>query len=402
MWKKILILISISLFCQTNRASEYIQLSDSAQISVLTSAPWPEKAYAVYGHSAMRVCDTAQGIDVVFNYGVFDFETPNFVYRFMAGETDYWVMDIPTYYYILEYKSRGIDVYEQIINLNSAEKNKIWNFLLNNTEEKNKVYRYNIFYNNCTTKLRDILEDNIQGAIVYPESNKHQTFRDLVHECTYLQPWMQFGIDLVIGSKADNELTVREKIFLPVYEMNIFDHSTIQHSDGSVIPLVAKNHVLLAAGDSDQQEANDFFSSPLFVSILFLLLAVLVSIFTYKGKYPKLATTYDFLLFIIFGALGCVILFMMLFSVHPCTGSNWNIVWLNPIQLIIAFLFFAKSLSKYVYYYHFINFATLTVFLLAWCLIPQQLEIAFIPFILSIWLRSGIRVMQHKKTNKKI
>ena len=375
------------------------ELSDSAQVSILTSAPWPQQVYAVFGHSAMRVNDPVQNIDWVFNYGIFDFNKPNFLYRFMAGETDYMVAAIDYKNYVREYQTRGINVFEQVINLTHSEKNKIWLFLANNSLPENRVYRYNIFYNNCTTKLTDILEDNIDGRITYPIDNKKQTFRDLVHECVDQQPWLRFGIDLIIGSGADKTITEREKMFLPAYQMNTFDYTTIDRS-GESIPLVLHKATIIAAKNRDEiKQNNKIFFSPLFVGLLLFTIAIICSLLDYKNRH-SIGKIFDTLLFLVAGIGGCIIFFMMFFSVHPCTSNNWNLVWLNPLEFIFAFLFFVKPLAKYVYYYHFINFVVLILFLLAWCLIPQNTELAFIPYILAIALRSAMFVYQQNKIKK--
>lgn len=374
------------------------QLSDSSEISILTSAPWAEEPYAVFGHSAMRVKDQSNGIDYVFNYGVFDFQSSNFIYRFAAGETDYMVAVIDYQSYLIEYQLRGVNVYEQIINLTPDEKQKIWNFLLNNIQVENRIYRYNIFYNNCTTKLVSILETNMDNSINYDFDNNPKTFRNLIHECVYKQPWLMFGIDLVIGSQADKIITSKEKMFLPMYQKNALEHATIQQKVG-VKPLVISTDIVTSASDrSSDTETHSYFTTPLVIGIILLMITIIISLYG-RHKRKVICTLYDSLLFIVAGIGGCIIFFLMCFSEHPCTGYNWNIVWLNPLELIVAFLFFVKPLQKYIYYYHFINFVALIVFLLAWYLIPQQLEIAFIPFILSIAMRSGMNVWQYKKSH---
>lgn len=410
---KLVFLISILLIglfgsrveAQNRRVYPFVELSDSAQVSILTSAPWPKEIYAVFGHSAMRVYDPVQNIDYVFNYGVFDFNSSNFIYRFMAGETDYMVAAIDYASYLEEYKSRSIDVFEQQINLTQEEKQTIWDYLLDNIRPENRVYRYNIFYNNCTTKLTDILEHTIDGNIIYPVDNTPQSFRNLVHECIVEQPWIQFGIDLVIGSKADKMITEKEKMFLPIYQMRTLDGATISLTDSvgqlQTKMLVIKKEQVLKNNrlDNEQAKSISFFYTPLFVTILICLSAILISLVGYKRRIA-ICSIYDFILFSITGTAGCVIFFMMFFSVHPCTGSNWNIVWLNPLQLLAALLFFVKPLRKYVYYYHFINFAVLILFLLVWYLIPQQLEVAFAPLIIAIALRSGAYVREYLKLKK--
>ena len=404
MFKRILVSLIVIFVALTHAKSQDYNLpptnlSDSAQISILTSAPWPKEVYAVFGHSAMRVNDPVLGIDWVFNYGIFDFNKPNFFYRFMAGETDYMVAAFDFRSYAREYKTRGIDVHEQIISLTHDEKVGIWQFLVNNSLPENRVYRYNIFYNNCTTKLTDILEDNINGEIIYPIDSTKQTFRDLVHECVYQQPWVQFGIDLIIGSGADKIINEREKMFLPAYQMNTFAKTVIVKS-GKEEPIVASTTIIVKALDNDETDSfdNSFFS-PLVLGLIILFIAIICSLLNLKN-YNTLGKIYDTLLFLIMGAGGCIIFFMMFFSVHPCTSNNWNLIWLNPFEFIAAFLFFVKPLAKYVYYYHFINFVVLILLLLAWCLIPQEMELAFIPYILAIALRSATFVYKQNKLIK--
>lgn len=403
MYKKLIALITILVgFTALSKANENplpATLSDSATVSILTSAPWPEQIYAVYGHSAMRICDPATGVDFVFNYGIFDFDSPNFIYRFTAGETDYIVDSVEYRYYIFQYQMRGVDIYEQTINLKSNEIQRIWEFLLNNIKPENSVYRYNIFFNNCTTKLTDILENNIDGKIVYPPLDEGQknnsSFRKLVHEHVNKQPWLQFGIDLIIGNGADSTISVKERMFLPIYQKNTFSNSYIQSEDGSKVPLVSHESVIKPLVEQENNKKTSLIT-PLTVGLFILLITIAISFYEIR-KERIIGKIFDTLLFIIAGAAGIIIFFMMYFSVHPCTNPNWNLVWLNPLAFIAGCLFFVKACRKYIYYYHFINFALLLTFVLAWCLIPQQLEIAFIPFITSIALRSGMYVWHCRK-----
>ncbi len=408
MIKKIFILVSILIgfvFSTNANARDYLLppvLSDSARVSILTSAPWPEQIYAVFGHSAMRISDPKIGVDYVFNYGIFDFDSPNFIYRFTAGETDYIVDFVEYNYYIPQYQMRGVDVYEQVINLKNNEVQKIWSFLINNVKPENRVYRYNIFFNNCTTRLTDILENNIDGKIIYPSEsdskNTKYTFRSLVHEHVNKQPWLQFGIDLIIGNGADSTIAVKQRMFLPIYQKNTFDKSYILNKDGSKIPLVLEESTIHPIVEPDNEASST--PTPLAIGLIVLFIAVAISLYGRK-KERFIGKAFDTLLFVLAGAGGVIIFFMMYFSVHPCTNPNWNLVWLNPAALIAGCLFFVKAVRKYVYYYHFINFALLLIFLLAWCLIPQQLEIAFIPFILSIALRSGMYVWHYRTIKAK-
>lgn len=389
------ILLIFFMSIQHIKAQKDVQLSESAQISLLTNTPWDGAVYALFGHTALRVYDPEQEIDLAFNYGLFDFNSPNFIYRFSKGETDYSVAYTNLNRYTFEYQMRGIGITEQILNLKQEEKQKVFEALLTNSLPENRIYRYNYFYDNCSTRPRDIIENNIDGTIVYTPTDKKQTYRNLVHECVRSQPWVMFGIDLVIGADADKTITDRQKDFLPAYLMRAYSGATIKNRDGTTRNLVLSEHDILE--QTIQSASSKPVNTPLIGGVILLIISIFISYLSYKKDKVILGKIFDTSLFLIAGIAGCVIFFLMYFSVHPCTNPNWNLIWLNPLQLIFAFLFLIKSFSKAVYIYHFINFAVLTVFLLAWFLIPQYLEIAFLPYILTIAIRSGTNVLQYRK-----
>lgn len=398
MRKGFIFLLFIISFVQLN-AQRYnysqITLSDSAQISLLTNTPWDGAVYALYGHTAIRVNDPVKKIDSVFNYGIFNMSKENFLFLFVKGETDYMVAAIDFHYYVEEYEERGVGVIEQVYNLTREEKQEIFDALVINSLPENRVYRYNYFYDNCSTRPRDIVEKYVNGKIEYTPTNKQQTYRDLVHECVNIQPWTKFGIDLVIGADADKIITDRQKDFLPLYLMNANEGAIIKSDSTERKLILSKSYILPST-----PLVKDNTISPLTTGIILLIFTICLSVWIYSRKLYILGKIFDALLFLTAGAGGCIVFFLMFFSEHPCTNPNWNIIWLNPLQLLVALLFFVKPLTKCLSYYHFINFVALLLFLLAWCLTPQQLEIAFIPYILSICLRSGMNVLQ-QKTKKK-
>lgn len=394
MIKKILCIILILYISILHTEAQQIQLSDSSKISVLTSASWEIEIYALFGHTAIRVQDPINQFDYVFNYGLFNFNSPNFLTRFVKGETDYMVGAESYERYIIEYKSRNVGVTEQVFNLTQKEKQAIFDALVVNSLPENRVYRYNYFYDNCSTRPRDIIESNIQGIITYTPTDKKQTYRNLVHECVEKQPWVRFGIDLLIGADADKQITDRQKDFRPSYLMRAYHGATIKNIDGTNRSLLAESNDILTSGST---EIFYVVNEPLIVGCLLLIVSLVVSYLSYKKDCILIGKIFDTLLFVSAGIAGSIIFFLMFFSVHPCTNPNWNIVWLNPIQLVFAFFFLIKFFSKYVYCYHFINFVALVLLLLAWFLIPQYLELAFIPYILSLCVRSGCNVLQYKK-----
>lgn len=389
------IFLFLLLFTLTSLRAEIIRLGNDAQISVLTVAASEEAVFTVYGHTAIRVKDTVrinnelQKIDAVFNYGIFDFSKPNFIYRFAKGETDYrlGVQDFRDF--MIEYEMRGSKVTEQILNLDSIEKNKVWEALVINNLPENRVYRYNFFFDNCATRPVAIIEQNTGGKIKYKEPGEPQTFRDLINYCTRNKPWLTFGCDLALGSPTDRIATPHEEMFLPVYLSGAFDKATVVGSDGSEKELVRNSQTLIEGIEDDTPIEQDFPSPIVCCWIFFIVIFVLTTLEWYRKTYWRII---DCLLFFIAGIAGVVLFFLCFISTHPSIWPNWNIIWLQPFHLIAVILFAVKKLRKAAYYYHFINFAALTLMLAGWYFIPQHLNTAFIPLVMSLWLRSGYGV----------
>ena len=191
-------------------------LANNAKVSVLTCAPGNE-AYALYGHTGLRYCDNARGVDVVFNYGYFDFSSPNFIWRFILGETDYMVGAVPYDVFCQEYLQRDSGIFGQELELTPEQARRLYYLLVENCLPVNRTYRYNYFYNNCTTKARDIIEAAVapDGEIKYATTEECPTFRDVVHRFTEVSPWYTFGIDLLLGYEADIRQDARTLQFIP-------------------------------------------------------------------------------------------------------------------------------------------------------------------------------------------
>lgn len=391
------------LFAGNQLANAQIQLSDSAKISLMTTSPWDGAVYAVYGHTAMWVVDDSTGVNYVFNYGYFDTTKPNFMYHYVRGETDYVLGVVPIDSFLQEYREKGVEVVEQVLNLSQTEKQALWEALFINSLPENRGYRYNNFYDNCVTRPRDLIEKYTEGKVVYPDDHKTQTLRDLIHECVNPFPWMKFGIDLIIGNDADKPISLREKMFLPAYLMNALDETTVVVNDSVSHPAISDKIVVVEQVKPIREGREWSILSPNIVAFAVLLLTIIVSIIqNIKWNKTGLPKIYDTILFAVSGIGGFINFFLMFFSEHPATNPNWNFVWMNIFALLFAGLFWVKSLKKVVYFYHFINFAVLILFLLSWWFIPQQMPVASIPLSMSLCIRSGMNVyMSSKKHMRK-
>ena len=207
-------------------ANAYSSKPDSIRLSLLTCAPGSE-IYAHFGHTAIRYENYTRKIDWVFNYGMFNFRAPHFVWRFVKGETDYQLGITPYIYFRAEYAMRGSSVYQQVLNLTQAEKERLVALLEENYRPENRIYRYNYFYDNCTTRARDKIEEAIRGKVVYPDSIPNKTFRSIVHEFTSEAKWDELGIDMCLGVEADKPIGKRLQMFAPFYMLRYADDAYI-------------------------------------------------------------------------------------------------------------------------------------------------------------------------------
>lgn len=300
---------------------------DSVEISLLTCSPH-EEVYSLYGHTAIRYHDLRTGDDYAFNWGSFSFDKPFFVARFVFGLTDYELVALPFKYFCPYYQEWGSSVTEQVLNLTPSETYKIWQALAENLKPENSVYRYNYFYDNCSTRPRDIIEKNLEGKLEYqPRENYTPSYREMTHECTRNHDWATFGNDMLLGVKADQPTKREQQEFLPENLMYDFDHAQI-YADGNYRPLVKERRMLVAPGV--QIIEPDFICPPL--TVFGLLLVITIGISLLEWRRGKTFKYYDGLLMLAQGLAGCV-LFVMLFSQHPTTSTNLQILLLNPLPL---------------------------------------------------------------------
>ena len=387
---RIRVLFSIFMFLLCMKS--YAQRQDSIQFSLLTCSPGTE-IYSLFGHTAIRYQNFTQKRDLVFNYGMFSFSAPNFIYRFVKGETDYQLGVTEFRYFESEYKFRGSAVYQQVINLTQEEKLNLQRLLLENYLPQNRVYRYNYFYDNCTTRARDRIEQSINGRVVYPDASEDKTFRSIVHEYTDGFDWEEFGIDLCLGAQADKNITVRQQMFSPFYMHDFAHKAVIEDSVGNVRPFVSSEEVIVEA--DEVKPVDSFPLSPVFCSIAFLLINVIVAIFQISGK--KIFWWWDLVLYFIQGTSGCIIAFLFFFSVHPTVDSNWMILLLNPIPLVYLPFMLYKDVKRIKDIYHIINLSYLTLFMLLFPIMPQYFNISVLPLACGLWCNALSHMIVYKK-----
>ena len=324
------ILLDISKIAIGNTTNYAETPADSIRVSLLTCSPHDE-IYSLYGHTAIRYEDKASKTDIVVNYGMFSFKKPFFVARFVLGLTDYemGIQDFNDFCY--EYQYFGSQVTQQEINLTPEEKGQLLKALQDNYANA-RVYRYNYFYNNCTTKARDIILKSINGKIEYKNAiDKSVSFRDLIHGCNANYSWASFGNDLLLGFKADMQTTREEQQFLPDNLMRDFGQAKIVSADGSARPLVKNTEIIVKGNDHAIAGKSKVTPQFVFITLLLLIAAIVVAEFKTKKRFLWV----DISLLLASGLAG-LILFVMLFSEHPTTSTNLQIFILCPLNLYWA------------------------------------------------------------------
>lgn len=319
---------------QTAEGAERQQM-DSVQISLLTCSPGNE-VWSLYGHTAIRVFDPAHAQDIVINYGLFNFRQSNFILRFVFGLTDYEMGIEPFNMFMVEYARQGRQVIQQTLQLSNSDKERILQALALNYQN-NRVYRYNFFYDNCTTRARNILIDNITAKVSYRiNPNITSSYRTMIHQWNGTHRWARFGNDLLLGVKADAKTNYAEQQFLPDTLRKDFAGAAIVDSAGKSRSLVTSTAVLLKA-NADNVVSNrniwDTITPNMLWSGVFIVI-LLAGMIEYRRQ--KTFWLIDVTLLTLDGIAG-IILLAMVFSQHPTVNLNLQILLLNPLSLIFVY-----------------------------------------------------------------
>lgn len=379
MKKLLLLLITFSFF---NIHSQNIKLTPSAEVSVITCGPGTE-LYTAFGHSAFRIKDANIGLDKIYNYGTFDFEQPNFYGNFAKGNLLYFLSSVDTGRFLRVYHRENRWVKEQILNLEYNDAQKIFKYLENNALPKNREYLYDYFYNNCSTKLFDVINDVLGYKLIIPKNKLDNplSHRELMQQYLSNQPWGDFGIDLGLGSTIDNKANSKEYLFLPENVFNFFSELKI-YKNNDAIPIVKKTKIILQ--DSKSTSSKTWFT-PLLV---FTFIGLIVLLLTYRNyKLNKRTKWLDFILYFVTGLIGIFILLVWFATNHTAAKNNFNFLWAFAPNLFISFLLFKNELPKWLKTYNLILLILLALAFLIWVLQIQVFSIAVLPILIFLAIR---------------
>lgn len=364
---KHLILLALLLIAGKSVAQNPVTLSDSARVSLMTVAPG-EFLYSTFGHSAIRVFDPANRLDRCYNYGTFDFDQPNFVLKFCRGKLLYF-LDIESY--------RGFErgnlldrraMTEQVLNLTKEQKQVLFDLLQENAKEENRFYKYDFFYDNCATRIRDIVEKTFDQPIVWDSSRLAlgTTMRQLLNPNMATLPWTHFGMNLGLGYAADRRALAKDFMFLPDYVHDMFATARI---DDTTALVRSERHIPEMAFPKVTYQP-DFFERPFWVLCLVALLGLLSMLNRYTER------VFDTLFWFVLGVAGLILALLWFATDHSSTKTNFNLLWALPTHLLV---FWRSHHAGWVRQYFIVAGALALLTLVFWNVIPQELPVAAMP-----------------------
>lgn len=346
------ILILISLSCGVTARERTDSLTAVADdggplvVSLVTCAPGPD-VYELCGHAAIRIRN--EKMDSVWNYGIFDFDTPNFIYRFCKGQTDYMVCSYQFGRFMPAYVRRGSTVTEQVLDLTQEESQKLLKLLQTEALPQNRTYRYNYVKDNCATRPWQRIQQSVGGKIILPDTTYYKTYRREMQHFHRNYPWYQFGIDLALGNGMDRFNKGDEDIFAPPVLA-----AKVAEAKLGGRPLMKETNVIFRGLDDATLPPTPWYLTPSFVGLIMLLASLATCVISFCSKekshlIQRVIRTWISAYFIMAGLAGFVIVFLVFFSEHEATSPNWIMLWLNPLQLILGVGIWFKSWKRIVY-----------------------------------------------------
>lgn len=375
--------ILLLLFTTVSAKAQFVALSEASEISILTIGPGAE-LYDKFGHSAFRINDPATGQDVVFNYGVYDFDTPNFYLKFAQGKLLYQLG--VSYYesFYNSYVAQNRWIKEQTLNLSQAEKQAVSDFLWNNAKPENKKYKYDFFFDNCATKIRDVTQEVLGNKLEFKDDHitETYTFRELIQQNLKANSWGSLGIDIALGAVIDRKAKPIEYQFLPEYVYEGAANAVINRN-GTSESLVKQTTVLFE--NTPTPAENNFFLSPLFILGILGLLIVFVTYRDYKRNVRS--RFLDTFLFFFTGLIGIFLLLLWFATDHTATANNYNLLWAFPISIFLIVAIAKKRVSPKLKRYILLLLLLLLLLTIHWLTGVQVFAIGLLPILTALAVR---------------
>lgn len=370
--------------------SQYRELSPQAEISVLTIGQGSDLS-DVFGHSAFRIKDRANNLDITYGYGRYDFDAPNFILKFARGKLNYLIEKRKFKDFFENYRYFDRTIEEQKLNITLEQKQQLYDFLINNYKPENRRYLYDFFYDNCATRIRDVVNTITNQTLKFAPLENKKTFRQLIHENVRKNTWGSFGIDIALGSVIDKTATSKELLFLPKYVNKIFKTATVNNNQN----LVKSNATIYASRQNNVYKTN-FLISPIFIMSLVSIFIVFI---TYLDNIKEKQTRWlDITIFIITGVIGVLLLLLWFGTDHTATAYNYNLLWAFPLHLFSLFQLFKAETKSWFRSYLKFSLILLCLMSLHWIIGIQSFSIGLFPLLIALIIRFSYLIKFYKRT----
>ena len=364
--------------------------NDNELFSIITIGPYQNGLYSAFGHSGVRYQNFEQGLDIFYNYGIFDFNQPNFYSNYVKGKLTYMVGKNQYSFSERYYSTQKRYIKEQFLNLSSEEKIFLLDYLENNVKKENMFYPYNYIFNNCSTKIRDVLELTVGEKLKFNDAPVNLSYRALIDIYLDNYGWADIGIDICLGTKIDDKSSNYNAMFLPEYLFSSLENATV--GDKKLVFETRINNL-----DRDQIISRGILS-PKIVFSIFLIISLY---FSFKQiKYNNKFIYFDSLLFFLSGMVGILILFLWFFTDHIST-NNLNILWAFPLNILASFFIIKRTDSRFLNNYMILSSFMTFLILLMWLFYPEYFNNNIMIFVLVIFMRSLTNVIYNRRQKNK-
>ena len=378
--KKIFLIILSFVF------SFSLKADDEIKFSVVTIGPYESELYSAFGHSGIRYVDKKNNIDHFYNYGIFDFNQPNFYLNFLNGKLLYMVAKYDYRTAEKNYINEDRYIKEQVLDLNESEKILLYNILEQNIRPENRTYLYNYVYDNCATKIRDVLHNVYGESLSFTSEPEKKSFRQLMDLYLEKNKWGDLGIDICLGPEIDYDVSFNEEMFLPDYLFKGIENA-VRDGDKNIVSIT--NIINL-----QKEDFQSYSLSPHYIFLIFFIISIYLSF--RQVKYGIKYFIFDSIYLMVSGIIGCLLVYLWFFTDH-LSSYNFNIVWAMPFNIIISILILVNPNSSLVKWYMFLYSVLLFSLMILWNWIPQDLNEILLFFILGITLRLSVNFISLSK-----
>ena len=380
------IYLFVLLFFSLNTKADSKKENEEIKISILSIGEGQSLADA-FGHTGIRIIDKKTNSDVVFNFGIYDYNAPNFYSNFVKGRPVY-KLGVQNYIsFINNYIKQDRYIIEHVINLDKKATQNIINLLVKNLEDPNYIYDY--LRDNCSTRVADLfIKQTEQPQNTEIDILTENSYRKLIHSKINENSWGALGIDLCLGAIMDRKISIKETLFLPEKLMQYLD-SLIEKDSKSIT-----RNIIFSPQSSLLYNEN--LPNPLLINSLLSVLLIFITFLNFKKSIWK--KWIDILIYFSSGTLGLLVIYLWFFSNHFASAQNFNFLWAFPFNLIMVYALLRENPPNWAVNFIKLNIILLVLLFIHWATGVQKYNITLLPIFIALLVRYSYLIIHINKT----